>query len=81
MGREARVVQKPSEAYERAVNRVAVPHGEANGVALAGQLRANGLQPRAQIIAALIAFKGKVEVFGVAREREEEAQAGAALES
>ena len=53
------------------MNRVPVTHREADGVTLAGEFRADGLQPGPQVIGLGIAFKGKVEVFRVAREGEE----------
>ena len=61
------------------MNRIPVAHRDADGITLARELRANGGQPPAQIVHGGVAFQLEVEVFRVAREAEQEAQAGAAL--
>ena len=79
MRRQADLVESAGEAHESTVNGAVFAHPQVDPVALRRQLGTDGLQMAAQVVARRLAFQGEVEVFGIARQAEQEAQAGSPL--
>ena len=78
--RETDRVQNAGKTDEGAVDRSGFPDAPVDLVALRRQVAADRAQTATQAVAGRLALPSEVEVFGVARQAEEEAQAGSALE-
>ena len=77
--RQPQLVKKPRKPHQTAVNGTMLPNAQLDSIPLRGEFIPHRLQILRQVVALLLLLQGKVQVLGVARQRKQKAQAGAAL--